>query len=297
MRGLAYQVFYGLPLPVRRRVARLVSPKFLVGAVAIIRDSQAEAPGRLLLLRQPPGRGWGLPAGLLKHRELPAVGAARELFEEAGVRLEPADLTPGNPNAIVHPNGGVVDTVWFASVPAESTPLAVDGGEVLEARWFPVDDLPELTCPTARLLGIYGIGPRSGLLPPSVPADPYRTPSTLPSAAPATEELAAEEPVAGRPAAGQPAAGRPVGGPPAAGPPVAGPPVAGPPVPGQPLTGPPVAGQPLTRPPVAGQPVTGPPVAGQPLTGRPVAGQPLSGPPVAGPSAAGESAGSGEQVR
>jgi 8-oxo-dGTP diphosphatase len=192
LRGVAYQVFYGLPLPVRRQVARLVSPKFLVGAVTIIRDSQATAPGRLLLLRQPPGRGWGLPAGLLKHRELPAVGAARELFEEAGVRLEPGDLIPGNPNAIIHPQGGVVDTVWFGSVPADSTTLAVDGGEVLEARWFPVDDLPELTWPTARLLGIYGIGPRSGLLPPSIPADPYRTPATLPSAAPAAVDAQAD---------------------------------------------------------------------------------------------------------
>ncbi|WP_328466952.1 NUDIX domain-containing protein [Actinoplanes sp. NBC_00393] len=169
-RGLAYQAFYGLPLPVRRQLARMISPKYLVGAVTIIRDAEAAAPGRILLLRQPPGRGWGLPAGLLKRRELPAVGAARELFEEAGVRVEPGDLTPGNPNAIIHPNGGVVDTIWFGSVPASSTPLVVDGGEVLEAAWFPIDDLPALTFPTERLLGIYGLGPRAGELPPSVTA-------------------------------------------------------------------------------------------------------------------------------
>ncbi len=171
IRGFAYQAFYGLPLPVRRRIARLVSPKYLVGAVTVVRDS--ESPQRILLLRQPPGRGWGLPAGLLKAHELPAVGAARELFEEAGVRVEPGDLTAGNPNAIIHPNGGVVDTVWFASVPASSTPLVVDGGEVLEAAWFPVDDLPKLTWPTERLLGIYGIGPRAGELPPSLPSGSY----------------------------------------------------------------------------------------------------------------------------
>ncbi|GLW32433.1 NUDIX hydrolase [Actinoplanes regularis] len=178
VRGLAYQLFYGLPLPVRRHLARAISPKYLVGAVTVIRDSEAPEPGRLLLLRQPPGRGWGLPAGLLKRGELPAIGAARELHEEAGVRIEPGDLHPGNPNAIVHPHGGVVDTVWFGWVPASSTPLVVDGGEVLEARWFPLDDLPKLTWPTERLLGIYGIGPRAGQLPPSVPsagAAPTRT--------------------------------------------------------------------------------------------------------------------------
>ena len=179
IRGVAYQAFYGLPFPVRRKVARMISPKYLVGAVTVIRDSEAGAPERILLLRQPPGRAWGLPAGLLKRRELPAVGAARELFEEAGVRLEPGDLTPGNPNAIVHPTGGVVDTVWFGSVPASTTPLAVDGGEVLEARWFPVDDLPGLTGATARLLGVYGLGPRAGQLPPSLPAGAsYHVPSS-----------------------------------------------------------------------------------------------------------------------
>ena len=145
----------------RRLLARSVSPKYLVGGVTIIKDSEAPEPGRLLLLRQPPGRGWGLPAGLLKRRESPAVGAARELFEESGVRLDPADLSPAVPNAIVH-TAGVVDTVWFGSVPASSTELRVDGGEVLEARWFPLDDLPRLTVNTAKLLGIYNIGPRAG---------------------------------------------------------------------------------------------------------------------------------------
>jgi 8-oxo-dGTP diphosphatase len=47
---------------------------------------------------------------------------------------------------------------------------------VLEASWFPVDDLPDLTWPTARLLGIYGLGPRAGELPPSIPAGSYHTP-------------------------------------------------------------------------------------------------------------------------
>jgi ADP-ribose pyrophosphatase YjhB (NUDIX family) len=160
LRGVAYQTFYRLPSSTRRQIARLVSAKYLVGAVNVITDSEAAEPGRLLLLRQPPNRGWSLPAGLLKRHEQPAVGASRELFEESGVRIEPGDLTPGTPNAIVHPVG-VVDTVWFGSVPASTTPLQVDGGEVLEAAWFPLDDLPRLTVNTAGLLGLYGIGPRA----------------------------------------------------------------------------------------------------------------------------------------
>jgi 8-oxo-dGTP diphosphatase len=160
LRGVAYQTFYRLPSPTRRRIARMLAPKYLVGAVAIITDTEAPDPGRLLLLRQPPNRGWGLPAGLLKRREHPAAGCARELFEESGVRIQPADLSPAVPNAIVHAVG-VVDTVWFGEVPASTTTLRVDGGEVLEAAWFPMDDLPRLTMNTAVLLGRYGIGPRA----------------------------------------------------------------------------------------------------------------------------------------
>ncbi len=65
LRGYAYLTFYRLPRRVRRRIVRLVVHKYLVGAVAVVRDTEAAGPGRLLLLRQPPGRGWGLPAGLL----------------------------------------------------------------------------------------------------------------------------------------------------------------------------------------------------------------------------------------
>lgn len=158
LRGVAYQTFYRLPHPVRRHLVRLLVPKYLVGAVAIVRDSEAPDPGRLLLLRQPPGRSWGLPAGLLKKAEPPVVGAARELAEESGVIIAPDDLTPAVPNAIVHPKGWV-DTVFLGSVPASTNPLVVDGGEVLEAGWFPLDDLPRLTPNTALLLGVYGMGP------------------------------------------------------------------------------------------------------------------------------------------
>ncbi|WP_433307412.1 NUDIX domain-containing protein [Actinoplanes sp. CA-030573] len=152
-----------MPLPARRFVAKLVAPRYLVGAVTVLRDSEAKengGPERVLLLRQPHRGGWGLPAGLLKKREQPVVGAARELFEETGVRVEPADMTAGSPNAIVHVVG-VVDTIFFAYVPASATPLVVDGAEVLEAAWFPVDDLPRLSANTALVLNTYGIIPRA----------------------------------------------------------------------------------------------------------------------------------------
>ncbi|GAA3762199.1 NUDIX hydrolase [Micromonospora maritima] len=167
-RALGYQLFYRLPVPLRRRLVRLAVPKYIVGAVTLLRDAEATGAGRILLLRQPPGHSWTLPAGLLQRGEAPVVGAARELYEESGVRLSPETLRPAVPNAVVHAKGWV-DVVFEAEVPASRTELAVDGAEVFEAAWHPLDDLPRLSRATANLLGYYGIGPRAGEVPPATP--------------------------------------------------------------------------------------------------------------------------------
>jgi len=159
-RALLYGAFYRLPHSVRRRLVRFAVPRYIVGAVILVRDAETGpgASARLLLLRQPPGRGWSLPAGLLKHREEPNVGAARELAEETGIRLDPRHLCPAVPSAVVHTKGWV-DVVFEVSVAASDTQLVVDGAEVYEAAWHRLDDLPRLATATARLLAIYGIGP------------------------------------------------------------------------------------------------------------------------------------------
>jgi 8-oxo-dGTP diphosphatase len=159
LRRAAFDLFYALPPAVRRRLVRLAVGKYIVGAVALVRDAEAPAPGRLLLLRQPPGVGWTLPAGLLRRGETPIEGCARELAEESGLALALDDLAPATPNAIVHSRGRWVDVVFEAQVPASTAVLIVDGAEVFEAAWHRLDSLPPLSPATARLLSYYGIGP------------------------------------------------------------------------------------------------------------------------------------------
>lgn len=160
LRAFAYRVFYGLPGRWRRRLVRLVMPKFVLGSVVLVRDADAAGPGRLLLVRQPPGTGWSLPAGLMRRGERPIEAAARELAEETGIELTPDDLEPAVPSAIVHsPQGRWVDNVFDARVSAEGLHLRPDGAEVLEVAWYPLDALPPLTNATSRLLAHYGLGP------------------------------------------------------------------------------------------------------------------------------------------
>jgi len=157
LRGTVYRVFYRLPRRMQRFLARRISPKYILGAVILLRD---EDGSRLLLLRQPPGHGWGLPAGLIDRGEVPIDAAVRELAEETGVRLTGGtELVPASPNAVVHTSGRWVDVVFTANVDPDTTELTIDGAEVLDAQWHELSSLPPLTPASAKLLSHYGIGP------------------------------------------------------------------------------------------------------------------------------------------
>lgn len=154
--AVGYGIFYRLPQKTRLRLVRLATPKYTIGAVVLVFDASGE---RLLLLRQPPGRGWTLPAGLLERGETPIEGAVREVAEETGLAFTAEDLQPASPNAVVHTNGRWVDTVFTTRTDPDTAKIAVDGAEVWEAAWHPVAELPKLTVATQRLLSVYDIGP------------------------------------------------------------------------------------------------------------------------------------------
>jgi ADP-ribose pyrophosphatase YjhB (NUDIX family) len=183
LRAFAYRFFYGLPPRLRRVIVRIGVGSYTVGAVVLatrvpaggaespqangpgdaggprmIGQPDAPATGHLLMVRQPPGQGWSLPAGLLARGERPVACAARELREETAVAIEAEALLPATPNAVVHTRGRWIDMVFTTAVPAE-TALATDGQEILEAAWHPIEALPPVTPATGRLLAHYGIGP------------------------------------------------------------------------------------------------------------------------------------------
>jgi len=156
IRRLAGVVFYNLPHPMRRRIVRIATPTYTLGSVVLVMDADRE---RLLMLRQPPGKRWSLPAGLLNRREQPIEGARRELAEETGIESELEELVPANPCAVVHTSGRWVDNVFRLERDPETTQILVDGHEVWDAGWHSVDDLPEMTRATAKLLAHYKLGP------------------------------------------------------------------------------------------------------------------------------------------
>ncbi|GAA1703896.1 NUDIX hydrolase [Fodinicola feengrottensis] len=148
----AYTLFGKLPKKMKKHLVRAVTPNYTVGSVVLLRDEN----DRLLMLRQPPNRGWSLPGGLINKRETPVDAAARELREETGVRLRPDQLTQAVPSAMVNPRTQQVDCVFTATV-SSSVQVDPDPVEVIEAGWYRIGQLPPLSRPTANLLGHYGI--------------------------------------------------------------------------------------------------------------------------------------------
>ena len=117
-------------------------PKVGVGVVA------HDQEGRLLLVRRGvgPGRGlWALPAGFVDADEDPRVAAAREAYEETGLRVEVGAVVD------VYPTPGRGGASFFLAFEA-----TVVGGELaaaddaLDAGFFGPDDLPELAFESTR---------------------------------------------------------------------------------------------------------------------------------------------------
>jgi len=142
----ALQVYRRLPARLRRTLVRAGTPNFTVGALAVVE----RADGRILLIRHVYRARWGLPGGLLKRREDPAVGVAREVLEETGLAV----VLRGQPAVVVDGPTQRVDIV-FRARPADGAHLgeiAPASPEIEALAWHDPEELPELQSETAGAL-------------------------------------------------------------------------------------------------------------------------------------------------
>ncbi|HET7709238.1 MAG TPA: NUDIX domain-containing protein [Sphingomicrobium sp.] len=103
--------------------------------------------GEVLLVRNSYGnsRLFLLPGGGVSSRESPAQAAIREMREELGVDIGEPDL------AWTYRSGaeGKRDTIHLFRA-AASGEIHIDDVEVVEAKYFDLDSLPETTSPATR---------------------------------------------------------------------------------------------------------------------------------------------------
>ena len=106
--------------------------------------------GSLRLVRHSYRKRWGVPGGLLRKGEHAADGARREVHEEVGLMIE----LLGEPAVAVDPDPQRVDVIFRCRPAIGTDPDAISprSPEIVEARWFRPDQLPELQFETAGAL-------------------------------------------------------------------------------------------------------------------------------------------------
>ncbi|MFB4309217.1 NUDIX domain-containing protein [Actinomadura sp. GTD37] len=141
--ALAAPVWLRLGGRAQWRLARLRHRTFLVYAGGVVLDER----GRILLLRHrlwPGYRAWGLPGGYVNAGERLEDAVAREVREETALEVE----VTGPPLRLASGFRHRVEAYYAARVVGGR--LELDAAEILEARWFPLDALPDEMSPRLR---------------------------------------------------------------------------------------------------------------------------------------------------
>ena len=129
-------------------------PMATVDAIVVRPGERAGALGEVLLVRRrhEPFRGmWALPGGFVDMDEDLPDAARRELMEETGLEVDTLEQfrTFGKPGR--DPRGRQITVAYIALVSRE-IPSPRAGDDAAEARWFPLDALPELAFDHAEVL-------------------------------------------------------------------------------------------------------------------------------------------------
>jgi ADP-ribose pyrophosphatase YjhB (NUDIX family) len=103
--------------------------------------------GELLLEKQTLFGSWALPHGCVDVGESALDALRREVKEETGISVihaDPFGLYTDPRYSVTYPNGDEVQTFTIAFLVKEwSGELAIDGDEVTDLGFFPLDNLPE----------------------------------------------------------------------------------------------------------------------------------------------------------
>ncbi|WP_404870266.1 NUDIX domain-containing protein [Kitasatospora griseola] len=135
MKKVAVKLWRIIRGPMQWRVLWVWHAKFMVGVTGIVRDDE----GRVLLLKHrlwPEGRQWGLPSGYANKGESFEETVVREVREETGLTVKVGEL------AYLKSGFKLRLEVAYEALLVGGR-IEVESFEILEARWFSPDDLPE----------------------------------------------------------------------------------------------------------------------------------------------------------
>jgi 8-oxo-dGTP diphosphatase len=123
--------------PWQWRLVWLSNAKFVCGVCAVV----SAEDGQILLLRHrlwPPHHQWGFPGGWAKAGERHEETVAREVREETGLEVKVGRVLKVRSGFRYR-----VEFYYEAALASSLDHLVLEASEILEARLFRLDDLPE----------------------------------------------------------------------------------------------------------------------------------------------------------
>jgi mutator protein MutT len=119
---------------------RSTQSSFTVSAAVIILNEKKEVLLLNHVLR--PFSGWGIPGGFIDKGEQAEDAIRREIREEIGIEISRLKLYT------IRTIGSHLEIVFFALPEGEPK---ISSAEIMEARWFGIEDLPEEVAKTHRM--------------------------------------------------------------------------------------------------------------------------------------------------
>ena len=122
-----------------RTAVRLFSPKWTVGALALLTNEKGE-----VLIAKHRGRShpWGFPGGMLAPPETPLQGLCRELSEELGLELSQLHFTVQSP--LTSTKFPMIELIFSYNIPlkySQISAIKIQQMEIRELRWVSLESL------------------------------------------------------------------------------------------------------------------------------------------------------------
>ncbi len=128
-------------------------PLILPGVAILLFD---HTKSRLLLQKRTDNKLWGLTGGFMEPGESFEETAVRETFEELGVGIKEltfVSLFSGEELYYRYPNGDeVYSVIAVYKGQCESEAFKLDGNEVSEVKYFPLNELPKEMNPNHKVV-------------------------------------------------------------------------------------------------------------------------------------------------
>jgi 8-oxo-dGTP diphosphatase len=113
---------------------------------AVTVDAILISPNKSVLLiergREPYQGTWALPGGFIEMDEELDVACQRELMEETGLRVDSLKQFKAYGGVNRDPRHRTISVLFYAFT--EDELIANAGDDAANARWFPINELPEL---------------------------------------------------------------------------------------------------------------------------------------------------------